>query len=109
MAYIRRLLCRLRNVLRPFELEPDLSREVDSHLRMLKDDFERQGLTLVGVAVGNLDGLGATQLELPLDAHSGHELDAALDAVRDKFGSTAVTRGSLVGRDQGLAMPMLPD
>jgi hypothetical protein len=30
---------------RPFEAEPDLAREVESHLRLLEDDFERRGLT----------------------------------------------------------------
>jgi DNA polymerase-4 len=32
-----------------------------------------------------------------------------VDAVRDRFGSTAVTRAALLGRDPGLTMPMLPD
>ena len=71
--------------------------------------IERAGLTLVGVAVGNLDDDGAVQLALPFDRHSDGGLDAALDAVRDRFGSAAVTRAALLGRDPGLAMPMLPD
>ena len=48
--------------------------------------IERQGLTLVGVAVGNLDDDDAVQLALPFDRHSGSALDAALDEVRDRFG-----------------------
>jgi DNA polymerase-4 len=36
-------------------------------------------------------------------------LDHTLDAVRNRFGSSAVTRGVLVGKDQGWEMPMLPD
>jgi DNA polymerase-4 len=71
--------------------------------------IERQGITLVGVAVGNLDDSGAVQLTLPFDRHSGGGLDAALDAARDRFGSDAVTRAVLLGRDQGLAVPILPD
>jgi DNA polymerase-4 len=71
--------------------------------------IERQGLTLVGVAVGNLDDGGAVQLTLPFDRYSDGDLDAALDAVRDRFGSSAITRAVLLGRDQGLTMPMLPD
>ena len=43
--------------------------------------IERQGLTLVGVAVANLDDDGAIQLALPFDRHSGDALDAALDEV----------------------------
>jgi len=67
-----------------------------------------RGVTLVGVAVGNLDD-GGEQLVLPFDPHTGGELDAALDAVRDRFGPTAITRGTLLGRDEGLVMPLLPD
>jgi DNA polymerase IV len=71
--------------------------------------IEKQGLTLVGVALANLDDDGAIQLTLPLDRHSGTALDAALDDVRDRFGSAAVTRAVLLGRDQGLSVPLLPD
>jgi DNA polymerase IV len=71
--------------------------------------IQRQGITLVGVAVGNLDDSGAVQLTLPFDRHSGGALDAALDAARDRFGSDAVTRAALLHRDQGLAVPILPD
>jgi DNA polymerase IV len=71
--------------------------------------IEKHGLTLVGIAVASLDNDDAVQLELPLDCHSGTELDTALDAVRERFGSAAVTRGVLLGRDPGLTMPMLPD
>jgi DNA polymerase-4 len=71
--------------------------------------IQRQGITLVGVAVANLDDGGAIQLTLPFDRHSGAALDAALDDVRDRFGSDAVTRAVLLGRDHGLSVPMLPD
>jgi DNA polymerase IV len=70
--------------------------------------IEERGLTLVGVALGNL-GNGAVQLELPVDGHGGSALDAALDDVRDRFGSAAITRAVLLGRDQGLSVPLLPD
>jgi DNA polymerase-4 len=72
-------------------------------------EIERRGLTLVGVAVANLEDDGALQLVLPLDRHSGAALDAALDEVRSRFGSTAVTRAVLLGRDPGFTVPMLPD
>ena len=68
-----------------------------------------QGLTLVGVAVANLDDAGAVQLTLPFRRSSGGALDAALDDVRDRFGSEAVTRAGLLGRDTGLRVPLLPD
>ena len=71
--------------------------------------IERRGITLVGVAVGNLDDGRAVQLALPLDRHSSDALDAALDEVRQRFGASAVTRAVLLGRRPGLAMPLLPD
>jgi DNA polymerase-4 len=71
--------------------------------------IERQGLTLVGVAVANLANDDATQLTLPFDRHSGGALDAALDEVRARFGSGAVTRAVLLGRDRGMTVPLLPD
>jgi DNA polymerase IV len=69
--------------------------------------IERQGVTLVGVALGNLEDAGAVQLALPFDRAGA--LDATIDAVRDRFGSNAITRAVLLGRDQGLSVPLLPD
>jgi DNA polymerase-4 len=69
----------------------------------------RQGLTLVGVAVANLDDDRAVQLTLPFDRRSTPGLDAALDAVHDRYGAAALTRAALLGTDPGLEMPMLPD
>jgi DNA polymerase-4 len=68
----------------------------------------QQGLTLIGVAVANLDDDGI-QLDLPFDRHNGSALDTALDEVRIKFGSAAVTRAVLLGHDEGLSVPLLPD
>ena len=70
--------------------------------------IRRQGITLVGVAVANLDDSGVIQLTLPFERHNG-DLDAALDQVRERFGTDAVTRAVLLGRDQGLTVPLLPD
>jgi DNA polymerase-4 len=69
--------------------------------------IERRGLTLIGIALTNLADQGAVQLSLPLDR--SRDLDSTLDRVRDRFGSAAITRGALVGRDAGISMPMLPD
>jgi DNA polymerase-4 len=69
----------------------------------------RQGITLVGVSIGNLDRHGAVQLPLPFDPQDGAALDAALDGVRDRFGSAAVIRAALLHRGEGLSVPLLPD
>jgi len=66
------------------------------------------GITLLGIAVANLDDANAVQLTLPFDGH-GPALDAALDDVRERFGTSSVTRAVHLGRDMGQTMPMLPD
>jgi DNA polymerase-4 len=83
---------------------------------------QSQGLTLIGFAVTNLDDDNAIQLTLPFDrltaATPSHRaldtpidtaLDCALDAVRERFGSSAVTRAVLLGQDEGISVPLLPD
>jgi len=71
--------------------------------------IEVQGLTLIGLALGNLEDDGAIQLALPFERRRAAALDATLDDVRDRFGATAITRAVLLNRDTGEAMPLLPD
>ena len=71
--------------------------------------YERQGLTLIGVSVANLEEDLPIQLCLPLDPADRALLDAALDEIRNRFGTTAITRAVLLGRTPSLAMPLLPD
>jgi len=71
--------------------------------------LESRGLTLVGIAVANLDDGDAVQLVLPFDRRESDALDAVVDLVRERFGSAAITRGVLVGRAPGISMPLLPD
>jgi DNA polymerase-4 len=71
--------------------------------------LRERGLTLVGISVANLDTADTLQLLLPFDRRHLEALDAALDEVRDRFGSAAITRAVLLGRDRGFSMPLLPD
>ncbi|MEY2451357.1 MAG: polymerase, partial [Acidimicrobiaceae bacterium] len=71
--------------------------------------IRQQGLTCIGVSVTNLDNDDAIQLVLPFDRHADGALDAALDDVRERFGSSAIGRALLLGRDQGFSVPLLPD
>ncbi|MDQ1391986.1 MAG: polymerase [Acidimicrobiaceae bacterium] len=74
--------------------------------------IDRKGLTLLGVALGNLDDDGSIQLALPFGrpgarASPPGALDATLDDVRDRYGSAAITRAVLLGRDLGVSVPLL--
>ena len=71
--------------------------------------LEQRGVTLVGISVANLDDALPRQLALALEARSSTELDEAIDSVRERFGSQAISRGVLVGRGEGIEMPLLPD
>ena len=78
-------------------------------LRLAADDVRTKGCTLVGITVANLTDAHAVQLALPFDGSAPPALDGALDDVRRRFGSRAVTRAVLAGTDPGWSPPMLPD
>jgi DNA polymerase-4 len=69
---------------------------------------EARGLTLVGVSLTNLEDTGRAQLALTDDWRL-YALDAAVDDVRERFGTDALTRAVLLGRSPGVVMPLLPD
>jgi DNA polymerase-4 len=71
--------------------------------------IRRQGITLIGLTLSSLDDDSAIQLALPFDRREASSIDATLDQLRDRFGSQSVTRAVLLGRDQGLSVPLLPD
>jgi DNA polymerase IV len=71
--------------------------------------IEARGISLIGVTLGNLTDGRAPQLVLPFEREVAGPLDTVLDAVRDRYGPTALTRAVLLGRDQGIAVPLLPD
>ncbi|MGH9135447.1 MAG: DNA polymerase IV [Acidimicrobiales bacterium] len=68
--------------------------------------IRRDGVTLVGLTVANLSDDSVVQLALPF--HHRQPVDAVLDEVRDKYGSTALTRAVLLG-SRHIEMPLLPD
>jgi len=70
--------------------------------------IEAQGITLVGVTLGNLTDR-AIQLALPVERRPAGALDATIDDVRERFGADSITRAVLLGRDAGIAVPLLPD
>jgi DNA polymerase-4 len=68
--------------------------------------IERRGLTLIGIAVANLEDGSA---QLTLDGEGYDALDAALDEVRERYGSAGIVRAALLGRSRGFSPPLLPD
>jgi DNA polymerase IV len=67
----------------------------------------QRGLTLIGIALTNLCDAKAIQLALPFDRTAG--LDRAIDELRDRFGSSVISRGTLVGQEVDIWVPLLPD
>ena len=72
-------------------------------------EIEQRGITLIGITFGNLFGDDAVQLALPFDGPPVSAIDTTLDSLHERFGSSAVTRGVLLGRREGLRVPLLPD
>jgi DNA polymerase-4 len=71
--------------------------------------IEQRGITLVGISLSNLDEADIVQLALPFARASGGALDHALDDVRERFGSAAITRAVLLRHGEGMEVPLLPD
>jgi DNA polymerase-4 len=90
----------------------DQSQEILSNARALLAAaaplIEERGVTLVGISLTNLENTDPLQLRLTEDWRP-HALDAALDEVKERYGSTAIMRAVLVGRETGVVMPVLPD
>ena len=71
--------------------------------------IDRQGLTLIGMAVANLESDPPCQQLLPLERIRAEQLDAVLDALCERYGSKAVTRAVLVNQRGRDVLPILPD
>jgi DNA polymerase IV len=71
--------------------------------------IEQRGITLIGLTFSNLFSDDAVQLALPFQGPASAAIDAALDGLHERFGSHGVTRAVLLGRPEGLRVPLLPD
>jgi DNA polymerase-4 len=71
--------------------------------------IEERGITLIGITFSNLSNDDAVQLALPFGKAPAAAMDTALDRVRERFGSKSLVRGVLLGRRDGLQVPLLPD
>jgi DNA polymerase IV len=68
--------------------------------------LDERGITLVGVALSNLED--ATTGQLAFDDRTAN-LDSTLDDLRDRFGTDAITRAVLLDHQEGPLAPRLPD
>ncbi|WP_407655888.1 DNA polymerase IV [Capillimicrobium parvum] len=78
-------------------------------LRAAQPAIEQRGITLLGVAVTNIEeAVGGVQLELPFDGVDHPALDAVVDAVRDRYGSDALQRAALLEAGEELEAYLMP-
>jgi predicted permease len=82
MAQLRRFFLRLSNVFRPERAEPDLARELASHLALIEEDSQRRGMTREEARLAARRAFGGVEhtKDLQRDARSFMWLD---DAGRD--------------------------
>src|SRR2546425_12069300 len=90
---MKRFFLRLANVFRPARAEPDLAREVASHLTLLEDAFQRRGMTPEDARLAARRAFGGVEQtkELQRDARSFVWLD---DARRDVLYAVRTLRRS---------------
>jgi DNA polymerase-4 len=101
---------RSRSLLKATMRTETILRTAEELLREAGPLIAERGLTLVGVAVSNLDGEGNVQMELPFqEAPDQDDLDVAMDRVRERFGADALRRGSMIGRTMSPSVPLLSD
>jgi DNA polymerase-4 len=71
--------------------------------------IRERGITLIGITYTNLSHDDAIQLALPFERSRVDAVDTALDLVREKYGSSSISRAVLLGRSHGPSVPILPD
>ncbi|PPF77349.1 DNA polymerase IV [Subtercola sp. Z020] len=72
-------------------------------------EIDQRGVTLIGVSLSQLAKADSLTPELPIDWNDEAKLDTVLDAVRDRFGATSVSRAAHLHRDPGWSSPLLPE
>ncbi|PYR93458.1 MAG: hypothetical protein DMF84_08595 [Acidobacteria bacterium] len=87
MSALRRFLFRLLNVVHPGRAEPDLVREVRSHLALLEDEFRRRGMSKEEARLAARRAFGG--IEQAKDAHRDARSFVWLDDLRRDSGYAA--------------------
>ena len=68
---------------------------------------QRRGVTLVGITISGIER-DSGQLALPLHGHDAGALDTTIDEVRERFGTSSISRATLLDTDSGLSAWLLP-
>lgn len=89
MSALRRFFLRLVNVVRPGRAEPDLAREVASHLALLEDEFVRRGMSAADAGAAAKRAFGG--IEHTKDLHRDSRSFMWLDDLRRDFHYAART------------------
>jgi len=100
---------RSRSLAQPTGSGQDLAAAAILLLEAAEPLIRTRGLTLVGVALTNLESDAFVQPALSFDGTDPVGLDLALDALAVRFGSRTVTRASLLRGGSGIEAPLLPD
>ena len=84
MAPLRRFLARVFNVVRPDAAEPELSREVEAHITLMQDEFERRGRSPEDARTAARRAFGSVEhtKDLHRDARSFAVLDDLMQDLR---------------------------
>lgn len=109
----------------PTDRTADVLRSIRSLLDECRDETSAKGLTLIGISLENLVSADSVQLALPLSDRGAPEgdpsgpgflisrdpeaLDTALDQVRERFGADSIRRASMIGGEDEVAAPTLPE
>ena len=104
MSRLRRSVHRFFNALRPAAAEPDLTREIRSHLTLLEDDFQRRGMTPEEARYAARRVFGGVEQtkDMQRDARSFRWLD---DARRDlRYGAHLLWRTPLFAATATLSL-----
>ncbi|MGI9624758.1 MAG: DNA polymerase IV, partial [Acidimicrobiales bacterium] len=74
-----------------------------------RQEIQERDLTLLGFTISNLTSADAVQQPLPFGRRSRTDLDEAVDNLRNRFGGEIVGSATLMGKQSGPMVPLLPD
>jgi DNA polymerase-4 len=99
---------RARTLTHPTDATAEVLAAARALLELEWEEIHQAGLGLLSLTIANLEDTAAVQLALDFSGRDRGRLDATVDDVRARFGTTALTRGALLGGGV-VEVPLLPD